>query len=295
MPDSSSEAAPAKLNLALHVTGRRADGYHLLDTLVVFTQVGDTVSVLPGDDDGLTIDGRFAPSLSNSNDNLVLRARDLMRSIAEPRLAGPVALSLDKALPVASGIGGGSSDAAATLRLLRRYWSVAVEPEALSHAALALGADLPMCLAACTLRARGIGERLEPVSALNPVHVVLVNPGVAVSTPAVFGALKRMGDAGLPDAPPAGELADLVEWLRPTRNDLEAPAISIAPAIGHALDALTSSGAALARMSGSGATCFGLFGSRAEAERAARVIASAQPAWYVEATRTIERIGDAGN
>lgn len=294
-PIRISEAAPAKVNLALHVTGRRDDGYHLLDTLVVFTEAGDTVHAAPSGTDRLDIDGRFAEALAGSNDNLVTRARDLLRTVAGDMATPPVALSLDKALPVASGIGGGSSDAAATLRLLRRHWTLPVPGDALARAALALGADLPMCLAARSLRARGVGEAIEPVHGLAAVNMVLVNPGTAIATPSVFRALARRDNAPLPETPPGGGLRDLAAWLSRTRNDLQDAAVSIAPTIGEALDALTSTGAALARMSGSGATCFGLFASRADARRAAGLIASARPSWYVEATRTVERDDDAGD
>lgn len=295
MPDTISEAAPAKVNLALHVTGRRDNGYHLLDTLVVFTDAGDTVHAASGWTDRLDVNGRFAEALSGSNDNLVTRARDLLRAIAGDGATTPVALSLDKALPVASGIGGGSSDAAATLRLLRRHWRLPVSDDELARAALSLGADLPMCLAARSLRARGVGEVIEPVRILAPANLVLVNPGTAIATPSVFRALARRDNAPLPGTPTTGGLDELVAWLSQTRNDLQDAAISIAPAIGEALAALVSSGAALARMSGSGATCFGLFATPAGARRAAGLIASARPSWYVEATKTVERTIDAGD
>lgn len=284
MPAKVVEHAPAKVNLALHVTGRRDDGYHLLNTLVVFTEVGDTVSVAAAEQDSFTIQGPFAGLLDDEADNLVLRARDLLRSLYGD--LPPVAISLEKNLPVASGIGGGSSDAAATLRALMRLWGIELSADALAAAALRLGADLPMCLYARTLVARGIGEEIEPVEGMPPLHMVLANPGVAVPTPAIFRALASRENPPLPRL--AGATA-LFDWLAATRNDLEAPAIALAPEIGDVLSALSASGAVPARMSGSGATCFGLFNSPAEAEAAASAIAARYPAWYVTATRTIER------
>jgi 4-diphosphocytidyl-2-C-methyl-D-erythritol kinase len=286
--DAFVEHAPAKVNLALHVTGRGDDGYHLLDTLVVFTQAGDTVTARLAERDTLTIQGSYAQGLGAENDNLVARARDLLRRLAGARPTPAVALDLDKALPIASGIGGGSSDAAATLRGLCRVWRLDLGEEVLRREALALGADLPMCLAARPLIATGIGERLAQV-VLPELHMVLVNPGVGVSTPAIFKALQSRENAALPPLPATPDVADLVVWLVSTRNDLEHPAMSIAPVIGEAIAALTANGAALARMSGSGATSFGIFASRDAAARAAAAIATARPAWYVEATRTIER------
>ncbi|MFC3727279.1 4-(cytidine 5'-diphospho)-2-C-methyl-D-erythritol kinase [Neoaquamicrobium sediminum] len=284
MPAKIVEHAPAKVNLALHVTGRRDDGYHLLDTLVVFTEVGDTVSVAAAEQDSFTIQGPFAGLLDDEADNLVLRARDLLRSTHGD--LPPVAITLEKNLPVASGIGGGSSDAAATLRALMRLWGIELSADALAAAALRLGADLPMCLYARTLVARGIGEEIEPVEGIPPLHMMLANPGVAVPTPAIFRALASRENPPLPRL--AGAKA-LFDWLAATRNDLQAPAIALAPEIGDVLSALSASGAALARMSGSGATCFGLFNSPADAEAAASAIAARYPAWYVTATRTIER------
>ncbi|MBX9464456.1 MAG: 4-(cytidine 5'-diphospho)-2-C-methyl-D-erythritol kinase [Aquamicrobium sp.] len=284
MPAEIVEHAPAKVNLALHVTGRRADGYHLLDTLVVFTEAGDRVSVATATQDSFTIDGPFAGLLDDAADNLVLRARDLLRRIYDG--LPPVAITLEKNLPVASGIGGGSSDAAATLRALMRLWGIELSADALAAAALRLGADLPMCIYARTLVARGIGEEIEPVEGIPPLHMVLANPGVAVPTPAIFRALASRDNPPLPALP--GPQA-LPAWLSDTRNDLETPAQALAPEIGEVLSALTANGAALARMSGSGATCFGLFNSPAEAEAAASAIAARYPAWYVTATRTIER------
>lgn len=265
-----AEYASAKLNLALHVTGRRADGYHLLDSLVSFATIGDRVTLAPGQ--GLALSGPFAAGLP-ADGNLCTRAAALMGLSA--------AIGLEKRLPVASGIGGGSADAAAVLRGFARGG------EALPGAAaiMRLGADVPVCLAGRPARMRGVGEVLDPLPALPPLPLVLVNPGVAVATPAVFAALKRRDNPGLPALP--ARLADaavLLGWLSTTRNDLEAPARGLAPVIGEVLDALAHAGAGFTRMSGSGATCFGIFATAPAAEAAAARIRAARPGWWVAAT-----------
>jgi len=297
-PDPCVEAAPAKINLALHVIGRRADGYHLLDTLVVHGVAADRLTATPLDVDApegtplridLRLTGRFAAGLDAGADNLVLRAA--RRLEAEARRLGrrptPLALDLDKALPIASGIGGGSSDAAAALRLLNRLWRLDLPVERLADLALPLGADVPMCVLGRPARARGIGEVIEPVAGLPALDLVLVNPGVAVATPAVFRTLDRRDNPGLPDLPARfGDAADLVDRLAAMRNDLEAAAIGLAPAIGESLARLRAApGCRLARMSGSGATCFAAFAEAREAEAAAAAIATARPDWWVAAGR----------
>lgn len=290
MADIIAEHAPAKINLALHITGQREDGYHLLETLVVFTQAGDRILVRRATQDGFTITGPFSSNLPQDGDNLVLRARDLARALAG-ECAFPVHIELEKNLPVASGIGGGSSDAAAVLRALNGLWQLAIAPPKLAQAALSLGADLPMCLAARSLVASGIGEVLLPVANLPSLALVLVNPGIAIATPSVFTALKHRNTHTLPALPQHREVGMLsgllMGWLAATRNDLEQPALTIAPQIGTALEALRKEGAVLARMSGSGATCFGLFTSEQDAAHAATTIAAGQPSWYVQATTTI--------
>ncbi|MGY6708607.1 MAG: 4-(cytidine 5'-diphospho)-2-C-methyl-D-erythritol kinase [Rhizobiaceae bacterium] len=280
-----SEAAPAKVNLALHVTGQRADGYHLLDTLAVFATFGDRVSVESDGTDRFAVSGPYAAAVPSGPDNLVLRARDLLR-LAARRSCPPVRITLEKNIPAASGIGGGSSDAAATLRALDRHWGLGLGEAGLREAALPLGADLPMCLAARPLRAAGIGEILEPVDGMPALDMVLVNPGLEMATPSVFAALQRRDGAPLPALPQSPSTAALLDWLAATRNDLEAPAKAIAPVIGETLAALEQAGAAFARMSGSGATCFGLFADAASATRAAAVIGRREPGWFVTATRT---------
>ena len=269
-----TEPAPAKVNLFLHVTGRRADGYHLLDSLAVFPAVGDSLAYTPAETLTLTLDGPFAGPLQAESDNLVLRAARLLAARAGIVPRG--ALRLTKNLPVASGIGGGSADAAAALRLLASAWRV---PPADLGLALELGADVPVCLAGRPCRMQGIGESLLPAPGLPPCGLVLVNPGIAVPTPAVFRA--RTGGftaaAALPRA--WSDAAAMAEGLRPLANDLEAPAIGIAPEIGTVLAALrTLPGSLLARMSGSGATCFALFADPAAAARAAAVLA--RPDWW---------------
>lgn len=261
------EAAPAKVNLALHVTGRRPDGYHLLDTLVVHGGWSDSVSATRATRDdasvSLTIDGPHAAGLSAGDDNLVLRAARLLAEEAARlgRPVFPVDLRLEKHLPVASGVGGGSSDAAATLRLLDRLWGLDLGREGLAALALPLGADVPMCVRGEPLRARGIGEEIETLAPLPPFRLELANPGVPVSTPAVFRALASRDNPPLPPLPDRfADLSALVDWLGATRNDLEAAAIAIAPSIADTLAAMRARpGCLFARMSGSGATCFGIF------------------------------------
>jgi 4-diphosphocytidyl-2-C-methyl-D-erythritol kinase len=268
----SREFAPAKVNLALHVTGRRPDGYHLLDSLVVFPRVGDSVEAVPASDLSLAIDGHFRGALVAETDNLVLRAARLM--------GGGAALSLTKNLPVASGIGGGSADAAAALRLLARVRGMALPAE---EDIMALGADVPVCIASRACRMTGIGERITPLD-LPAFWLVLVNPGVPVATSAVFDTLARRQNPPLGASLPATSLDLLCGYLARARNDLEAPALAVEPSIGEVLAGLRGQpGCRLARMSGSGATCFGLFERGAEARAAAARIGRAAPGWWVVA------------
>lgn len=286
MADAIAEHAPAKVNLALHVTGQRADGYHLLDSLVVFTTAGDRITVVDADQDVFSITGRFAGGLDPAGDNLVTRARDLFRDLSG--ISRPVAITLEKNLPIASGIGGGSSDAAATFRALGKLWGFALPADILSDAALSLGADVPMCLAAEPLIARGIGEDITFIRDLPSLAMVLVNPGVGVSTPAVFRALASKTNPPLGKLPQSADVSTLSAWLAAeTRNDLEPPARAQTPLIDEVLSALKSRRASLARMSGSGATCFGLFADADAAREAASALAALHPSWYVEATQTL--------
>jgi len=283
-----TELAPAKLNLALHVTGRRADGFHLLESLAVFTRFGDRLHVEPAVEDGFAIDGPFADRLDVGADNLVLRAREALRqALPEParQALAPVAIRLEKNLPVASGIGGGSSDAAAALRSLNRLWRGKLDDRALAEIGAGLGADVPMCLAARPLVAKGIGEIVEPVADFPTLALVLVNPGAAVATPEVFARLTRRDGEGLPPLPGTIDFHSLRNWLETTRNDLEPAAREIQPAIGQAIAALDKAGSGFSRMSGSGATCFGLFETGNVAKRAALAIRAKHPGWFVAATR----------
>lgn len=269
--------APAKINLTLHVTGQRADGYHLLDSLVAFADVGDTITAHEADGLSLTVAGPCGGALSVGPDNLVLRAAALF-----PPGRG-AALTLDKRLPVASGIGGGSADAAATLRALSALWQV---PLPAGAAVLGLGADVPACLMGRSLRMTGVGEAMHPLGhALPTAALVLANPGVALSTPAVFAALGRRDNAPMPrDLPRLRDLTEMAAFLAMMRNDLEEPAQRLAPVIAHVKAALSAQpGCRIARMSGSGATCFGLFADPLVASAAASAIRVAEPGWWVAA------------
>ena len=274
--DRISEFAPAKVNLALHVTGRRGDGYHLLDSLVVFAGTGDRIAASPSETLSLAVTGPRAQGLSADDDNLVLRAARAMGP-------GGANLVLEKHLPVASGIGGGSADAAATLRALARLRGQPLPPAA---TVLALGADVPVCLAGRPARMSGIGETVTPLAhPLPEAWLVLANPGAGVATPAVFAALARRENAPLPrDLPRLKTAAELAAFLRMARNDLEAPATAVLPAISLVRSALSAQpGCLMSRMSGSGATCFGLFPDALTAAAAARALRGAQPDWWIEA------------
>lgn len=270
-----TEAAPAKINLCLHVTGRRDDGYHLLDSLVVFAGIGDRVSAATGPGLTLALDGPEAASLAADPDNLVLRAARAMG-------VSGAALSLWKELPVASGIGGGSADAAATLRALARLTGLPLPSDA---AVLALGADVPVCLSGRPVRMRGVGEDLTPLPALPPLWMVLVNPRVPVPTPAVFAALTSRTNPPLPDMPASalGSANSFATWLLDhTRNDLVAPALQVAPVLTRVQTALaTAPECLMARMSGSGGTHFGLFATQMGAVAAARALQADHPDWWV--------------
>lgn len=277
----AADIAYAKVNVALHVRARRDDGYHALESLFVFAEDGDRLQGVATDDRAidLVIDGPFGAMLDAGADNLVMRAaRALQAYLGEQRGA---AIRLTKHLPVASGIGGGSADAAATLRLLVRLWDVRIDDGELAALALDLGSDVPACIASVTQMVKGRGERLarHRVDGLEGCPMLLVNPGVAVSTAQVFAGWDRV-DRGPLDADSLDAL------VSEGRNDLEAPARAAAPAIGDVLAALDGrDGLVLARMSGSGATCFALFRSAAALQSAARAVRVAQPGWWVMETR----------
>lgn len=268
------QAARAKVNLHLRVTGRRADGYHLLDSLAVFAAAADTLEAGPCEGLRLALDGPEAGALAAEPDNLVLRAARLLAA-ATGREAR-AALRLTKTLPVASGLGGGSADAAAALRALNALWGCGLDEAALRALGAELGADVPVCVASRPARMRGIGEELTAVPPLPAFGLLLANPRLAVATSAVFRA--RQGGFSAPVEMPArfAGLRDFVDWLRPLGNDLEAAAIALCPPIADVLAAIAAQpGCLLARMSGSGATCFGLFASAAAAEAA-----SLPAAWW---------------
>jgi 4-diphosphocytidyl-2-C-methyl-D-erythritol kinase len=276
------EAAPAKLNLYLHVTGRRADGYHLLDSLVAFASVGDRVSVAPSDQAAFTVTGPRAAEVPQDRANLAWRAADALAvTLGRPLEA---AITLTKCLPVAAGVGGGSADAAAVLRALARLWGLDAADPRLAGIAGRLGADLPVCLAGKPSFVGGIGEQLDPAPPVAGTPLVLVNPNEPLATPAVFKA--RTGGFSEPARfaePPAGP-ADLARLLSGRRNDLTEPARRLCPAVDAVLaDLAESRGCLLARMSGSGATCFGLYETPSNAAAAASALAEARPGWWVAA------------
>ncbi len=276
--------APAKLNLYLHVTGRRPDGYHLLDSLIAFVSIGDRVTVSEAPQPTFTVEGEFAadvPSGATVEDNLAVRAACLLAEM----LGRPpnVAVHLRKSLPPASGIGGGSADAAATLRALAALWGIDEGDPRLGALAGRLGADVPVCLASRTSRILGIGDIVEPATSLSGVPVVLASPLVPVSTPEVFKRFSGVFSEPLgPIDPPAGRSA-LTRWLAERRNDLTGPAEQMAPPIGAVLSALSQEPECrLARMSGSGGTCFGLFSSQRSAVVAAERLDRDNPGWWTK-------------
>tara|TARA_R110002073_G_scaffold1471_11_gene10206 strand:- start:2276 stop:3121 length:846 start_codon:yes stop_codon:yes gene_type:complete len=272
-----SRLAPAKINLTLHVTGQREDGYHLLDSLVVFAAFGDRVSLDPVRPLALSITGPQAAGLAAEADNLILRAARLLG-------ASRGQFTLEKALPVASGMGGGSSDAAAALHLLTEASGQDIPGAA---QLMALGADLPVCLAApAPQRMRGLGEQVEPVARVPALWMLLVNPGQGLSTPGVFKALTSRRNPPMPSTLPRwADAAALCDWLQTQRNDLEAPASRIVQQITHVLALVRSQpGCLLARMTGSGATCFGVFADEYSLSQAA--VTLTRPGWFVQATRT---------
>ena len=276
--------APAKINLYLHVVGRRPDGYHLLDSLIVFAETGDRVTAEAGSGLSLSIDGPFAGKLAADDDNLVLRAarglRDLTGTTSGARI------KLTKNLPVASGIGGGSADAAATLRALSALWSVAPDRAGLEKLALKLGADVPVCLDSSPSFIGGIGEEIVPAGTLPPAHMLLVNPGVATPTPAVFKARTAGFSRPARWIAPPGDAHALAATLKARRNDLSDPAIIVTPVIREVLAAINGTkDCLLARLSGSGATCFGLYATSEAAKAAQQQIVSSHPAWWAVATR----------
>ena len=275
MTGPTSEAAPAKVNLTLHVTGRRSDGYHLLDSLVVFADIADVIEAQTADALSLVLAGEGAVGLAADADNLVLRAARLFDGAPGARI------TLHKHLPVAAGIGGGSADAAATLRLLSRLWQ---RPLPAPDDILTLGADVPVCLHGTAARMRGVGERLDPVPGLpEGLGIVLANPRVPVSTPDVFRALERRDNPPMAEMPAFTDAAKFAAWLRAQRNDLQPAAVRVAPVISDVLRALQGTGPMITRMSGSGATCFALYPSVSEAQHACNAVQGLHPGWWLRA------------
>lgn len=257
--------APAKLNLTLHVTGRRDDGYHLLDSLVVFADVGDHLAFAAGADMAMSVSGPFADGVPSDSRNLVWRAAEMAGWCGH--------IALEKHLPHGAGIGGGSADAAAVLRHLHR-----------PDLALSLGADVPVCLEVSPQRLQGIGEQLSRVDGVPALQIVLVNPGGHVATPDVFRALEQKVHPAMAALPTGVSRDGFVGWLATQRNDLERPAVTLAPRIQAALSALQD--AELARMSGSGGTCFGIYPDEDAARSAAKRLSGDHPDWWVTAAKT---------
>ena len=276
--------APAKVNLFLHVGPVDAEGYHPLASLVAFADVGDRISAAPADRLSLAVTGPFAGGLAGEGDNLVLRA---VRALAEAAgLPDPgLAFTLDKRLPIAAGLGGGSSDAGAALKLAREALGLSLDDEALSRVAASIGADGPMCLHARAAWAEGRGDQLTFEPALPALPAVLVNPGVPSPTGAVYRAYDAAPPAAADRPPPPSDwsIPAVIDWLAIQRNDLEAPAVALRPAIGLALAAAAAlPGVRLVRMSGSGATVFALFENSSAASAAAEALSEQHPAWWVQ-------------
>ncbi|MDW5314198.1 4-(cytidine 5'-diphospho)-2-C-methyl-D-erythritol kinase [Rhizobium sp. PL01] len=290
---SLTRIAPAKINLALHVVGQRADGYHLLESLVTFADAGDRIGFSLSDEDHFTVSGRFSVDLPLTGEavagNLVLKARDLLRTHLSDKgtKTGPVHLHLEKNLPVASGIGGGSADAAATVLGLLDLWKASIDHDTLQGIALKLGADVPMCLHGRPLIARGIGEDIQTMAGFPSFPMLIVNPLKAVSTPVIFKLLKDKTKPPLlmPQDKPSRD--GWIDVLKGLRNDLEPPARDLEPDIAAVSDALGLTGASFVRMSGSGASCFGLYASSEARDRAADVLSRQNPNWYVLACNSI--------
>ena len=271
--------AYAKVNLYLHVCGKRENGYHELDSLIVFAQTGDLISVYPDDHLSLEITGEMASFIDGDiQDNLVMKAARGLQTLCKTDQGARIVL--DKRLPVAAGIGGGSGDAAATLKALCQMWSVFPDPKGMDELALSLGADVPVCMKAHANHVGGIGEVITPLPPLPECWMVLVNPMVAVSTPAVFKARTGAFSPAL-GIYEINEYETLIAEMKQRHNDLFDPAIGIAPKISQVIEALENqNGCDLARMSGSGATCFGLFATKEMAEAALNNLKTAHSLWW---------------
>lgn len=289
---ASSLTAHAKVNLALHVTGQRDDGYHLIESLVAFTNFGDQISAKLSDENSFEIYGPFANTLnSDPNDNLIIKARDALVKFATDNdfVTAPVSIRCEKNLPVASGLGGGSADAAAALNILIKLWALDISDEDLAKIALSLGADVPMCLKSQPLIAAGIGEDIKLIAPFPQSNIVLVNPMVEVSTPVVFKALHTKQNAPLSSNIKIDSFAQLLSVIEQNRNDLQIPAIGHCSEISNCLDALLQTKPACARMSGSGASCFALYENETDALNAEKMIANNHPDWFVQSTHLLGR------
>lgn len=279
-------SAPAKINLALHVTGRRADGYHELESLVVFADIADRLRISSSPVDQFSVSGPFAKDLDDGQDNLVSKAIEAFRKHWPQFADSRFAVELEKNLPIAAGIGGGSADAAAMLRYLAQANDIDLADEKLRDVALTLGADVPVCLMSEPSVMRGIGDRVERLAVFPDCHLVLVNPLLPVSTPEIFKNLQSTENPGLPNLPERfADARHLAEWLADTRNDLTKPAIELVPIIGELIETLGDHPECLlARMSGSGATLFGLFESAKAAQQAERMMKEEHPECWVVAS-----------
>ena len=288
MPKAIERRAHAKINLALHVVGRRADGYHLLDSIAVFADCADVIVVEPAEELSLAVTGPFASHAPADRSDLAWRAAEAL--CAHIGCAPTVRILVEKNIPAGAGLGGGSADAAAVLLALNEFFAAGIPTAELARIGLALGADVPMCLSRCALRARGVGEDIAPIEGWPPLPLVLAWPGRAVPTAEAFAALAERDNAPLPGppamppaapSPSAMSVADVAVWLARCRNDLEAPALTIAPEIGDVLAALRGTeGCLLARMSGSGSACFGLYPDRTAAAAAAGVVSQDRSSWW---------------
>lgn len=277
------EMALAKVNLYLHVTGRRPDGYHELDSWVAFADIGDTLEAVKADSLTLKVDGPQAHALPAEGNSVLKAAQAITEHYG---ITQGAALTLTKRLPVAAGIGGGSADAAAALRLLCRLWGITPPPRELAALALTLGADMPACLRSQALYMSGIGEKLAPAPSPQGWHAVLVNPGKALLTREVFAALEPPFSSAARHPAAFDSEAAALGFLKHTRNDLQAPAARQMPVIESVLAALdVQPGCALARMSGSGATCFGIYNTEENAQNTANLLSEAYPEWWVQQTR----------
>lgn len=291
MTTGTSRVATAKINLFLHVGDKRPDGYHELRSLVVFAGLGDVLSVQPAEVLSLKVSGPMAKGLESDDRNLVLRAAMSLQAWArgQGHRALGASLHLEKHLPLASGIGGGSSDAAAVLHLLVSHWGLPIHLDDLSRLAAAIGADVPVCLRGQSSWMSGLGDVVEPAMPLPSFHLLLVNPGVQVATADVFRALKVRSGAVAPVMPPKLTLREFVGWLDRTINDLAAPARILSPVIARVEQAIVATqDCLLARMSGSGATCFGIYAGEASVRAAAAEVSSAHPEWWVAHAPVIE-------